>query len=138
MRLDDVIVAELSNRLRFQILYYDSFIELIRLGVIIPALDGFEEMLVESSSGDVNSALGNLVNSLSSSGQVIIAARKAYFEFHSFAAQARVFDTIGNQCDISFSRLAIERWEKEKFLEYAEKAKRQQWKNEPSKWSLSV
>jgi hypothetical protein len=60
MRLDDVVVGELANRLKFLFLYYQAFLELVRMGVIVLALDGFEEMFVETSSGDATSALGNL------------------------------------------------------------------------------
>jgi hypothetical protein len=41
MRFDDVIVGTLMNRLRFNVLFYDSFVELVRLGAIVTALDGF-------------------------------------------------------------------------------------------------
>ena len=120
LRFDDVVVAALVNRLRFQLLYYDAFIELIRLGVIVPAFDGFEEMIIASSSGEAISALGNLVRSLSSSGTVVIAARKAYFDYHNFKAQARLFDAIGKD-SVAFARLALRRWSRNQFLEYAEK-----------------
>ncbi len=79
LRLDDAIVASLLNRLRFPFLYYDSFIELVKMGAIIPAFDGFEEMLVDTKSDEAISAIGQLVNQLTSTGTLLIAARKAYF-----------------------------------------------------------
>ena len=88
MALDDVVVAELTNRFRFN-LYYDAFTELVKLNAIIPALDGFEEVFLETGSGEAVSALGNLINQLKGSGRVLIAARTAYFEVRSFASQAR-------------------------------------------------
>jgi hypothetical protein len=118
LRFDDVVVAALVNRLRFQLLYYDAFIELVRLGVLVPAFDGFEEMIISSSSGEAISALGNLVRSLSSSGSVLIAARKAYFDYQSFKAQARLFDAIGTD-SVAFARLSLDRWSRDQFLAYA-------------------
>lgn len=120
LRFDDVVVAALVNRLRYQLLYYDAFIELVRLGVIVPAFDGFEEMIISSSSGEAISALGNLVRSLSSSGSVLVAARKAYFDYQSFKAQARLFDAIGTD-SVAFARLALDRWSRDQFLAYAKK-----------------
>ena len=117
LRFDDVVVAELVNRLRFQHLYYDAFLELTKLGVVVPAFDGFEEMFVESSSGEAVSALGNLVQHLQSSGSVLIAARKAYFEFYSFRTQARLFDAIQSH-SVTFSRLTLSRWQREQFQRY--------------------
>lgn len=118
MRFDDVIVGTLMNRLRFNVLFYDSFIELVKLGAIVPALDGFEEMFVEGSSGDAISALGNLMQALQSSGTAVIAARKAYFQYKNLRAQTRLLDSMSGQ-SVSFSRISIHRWEKAEFLAYA-------------------
>lgn len=120
LRFDDVVVAALANRLRFQFLYYDAFLELVRLGVIVPAFDGFEEMIIEGPSGEAVSALGQLVNNLDSAGTVLVAARKAYFEYESFRSQARLFDAIGRN-DVAFRRLSLARWNKTHFIEYGRK-----------------
>lgn len=44
LRFDDIVIASIVNNLRFRF-YYESFIELVRLGFIVPAFDGFEECL---------------------------------------------------------------------------------------------
>ena len=120
LRFDDVVVAALVNRLRFQLLYYDAFLELVRLGVLVPAFDGFEEMIIEGSSGEAISALGGLVQNLRSAGTVLMAARTAYFEYLSFRSQARLFDAIGKD-DVTFGRLSLNRWDRRCFVEYAGK-----------------
>lgn len=117
LTFDDAVIAALVNKLRFNYLYFDGFIELVRLGAIVPAFDGYEEMLVEGSRGEAVSALGNLVQRLDSSGTVFVAARKAFFEYLSFRTQARLFDAIGDR-SAAFSRLALSRWSKEQFCEY--------------------
>ena len=119
LRFDDVVVSELVNKLRFQLLYYDAFLELVRLGVLVPAFDGFEEMIVEASSGEAISALGNLVQSLHSAGTLLVAARKAYFDYPSFGSQARLFDAIGSEQRVTFGRLSLDRWNRNAFIEYA-------------------
>lgn len=119
LRFDDVVVSALVNRLRFQLLYYDAFIELVRLGVLVPAFDGFEEMIVESSSGEALSALGGLVGKLRSAGTLLVAARKAYFDYPNFGSQARLFDTIGSDGDVAFGRLSLTRWDRRTFTRYA-------------------
>jgi uncharacterized protein YjbI with pentapeptide repeats len=117
LTFDDAVVASLVNKLRFNYLYYDAFVELVRMGAVVPAFDGYEEMLVEGSKNEAVSALGNLAQSLDSAGTVIVAARKAFFDYLSFKTQARLFDAIGNR-SVSFSRLAISRWNRERFIEY--------------------
>ena len=119
LRFDDVVVSALVNRLRFQLLYYDAFLELVRLGVLVPAFDGFEEMIVEASSGEAISALGSLVGSLRSAGTLLVAARKAYFDYPSFRSQATLFDAIGTSGNVAFGRVALNRWKRDTFIRYA-------------------
>ena len=121
LRFDDIVIASIVNNLRFRYLYYDSFIELVRLGFIIPAFDGFEEMFMQSSTNEALTATGGLINKLHSSGSILIAARKAYFEYKSFSSQAKFLDTINSSVSVSFARLKIERWNKEQFIEYCNK-----------------
>ena len=117
LTFDDAVIAALVNKLRFSYLYFDGFIQLVRMGVLVPAFDGYEEMLVEGSKGEAVSALGNLVQTLESSGTVIVAARKAFFEYISFKTQAKLLDAIGDR-SASFSRLSLLRWTREQFCDY--------------------
>ncbi len=117
LRFEDVIIASLMNQLRFQRLYFDAFVELVKMGVLIPALDGFEEVFVETADGDAVSSLGTLIRQLGGDGTLLIAARQAYFEFRGFETQAKLLDTLPG-VDVAFSRLQIERWGKEEFFRY--------------------
>jgi hypothetical protein len=120
LRFDDLVVGFMSNRLRFPMFYFDGFMELVKLGVLVPAFDGFEEMFVQNASGDALSAVGNLMRALDSTGTVLIAARKAYFDYQDIRMQARLFDSIG-MCSVAFSRVSLNRWKKPQFLEYCDK-----------------
>ncbi len=122
MRLDDIISGIIMNKYRFRHFYYDGFIEMVKMGLIVPALDGFEEMFIVDSTGETISSLGCLLSKLDSQGQIIIAARKAFFEYYDFEYQAFLLDTIKEQ-QISFNRLQINRWSKEHFLSFLEKNK---------------
>ena len=119
LRFDDITVGALQNRYRFPFLYYNSFLALVQMGVIVPAFDGFEEMFVENSSGEALSAMGILVGALDSTGAVLIAARKAYFEFENLKAQEKLYDTISSY-SVGFGKLELSRWEKKQFFEYCE------------------
>jgi len=123
MRFDDVVVGALVNKLRFQLLYYDAFLHLVRMGVLVPAFDGFEEMFVEGSGGEAITSLGVLIQQLNGQGNVLIATRKAFFEYSSLETQARLLDGIPNKedHDFSFAKLEISRWEKAEFVEYCNK-----------------
>jgi uncharacterized protein YjbI with pentapeptide repeats len=117
LRFDDITVGVLQNRYRFPFLYYNSFLALVKMGVIVPAFDGFEEMFVESSSGEALSAMGILVGSLESQGTIIVAARKAYFEFENLKSQERLFDTIRTSA-VGFGKIELQRWAKPQFMTY--------------------
>ena len=117
LRFDDVVVATLANRFRFLGLFYRPFIELVRYGLIVPAFDGFEEMFVETPSGDAVSALGGFLSDLQGEGTTLIAARSAYFEYRRLNTQARLFDSIRG-LSVSFSRISIDRWQRDHFMEY--------------------
>lgn len=120
LRFDDITVGVLQNRYRFPFLYYHSFLALVKMGVIVPAFDGFEEMFVESSSGEALSAMGLLLGLLDSKGAVVIAARKAYFEFENLKSQERLYDSI-TKYGVGFGKLELQRWEKKQFLAYCTK-----------------
>lgn len=119
LRFDDVVAGALLNRFRFP-LFFDSFIELVRMRLIVPALDGFEEMFVEGAAGDAASALGNLMSALESAGSVIVAARQAYFDYKSLDTQARLYDALRGQ-SVSFSCVRVNRWAREQFIDFAKK-----------------
>jgi hypothetical protein len=86
----------------------------------VPAFDGFEEMFIEGSSGEALSAMGILVGSLESQGAMVVAARKAYFEFENLRTQERLFDTIRTY-SVGFGKLELQRWAKSQFIAYCQK-----------------
>jgi len=116
LRLDNVIAAGLLNQLRIRRFYLDAFLHLVRLGYIVPALDGFEEVFVETS-GEAVSSLGNLIRDMRGEGTLLVAARTAYFEFKRMDRQARLFDAIPN-FEVGFGRLSLTPWRKREFVSY--------------------
>ncbi|MBI2423968.1 MAG: hypothetical protein HYV27_14140 [Candidatus Hydrogenedentes bacterium] len=117
----DIISATLLNQYRFQNLYFDSFMEFVKLGLIIPALDGFEEVFVEGRHDEAISALGQLLSALrddgESTGQVVIAARQAYFDFKSFSTQAKLWDSLPDSV-LTFAQVRLDRWSKMHCIKY--------------------
>ncbi len=118
MRFDDITIGVLQNKYRFQYLYYNSFIELVKMGLIVPAFDGFEEMFVESSTKEAFTAMSNLVEVLDSSGTMVIAARKAYFDFDNIKIKEIIIDKL-RQNDVVFDKFDIQRWNKDQFVNFA-------------------
>ena len=92
----------------------------MKSGAIIPAFDGYEEMLTETQSGEAISAIGDLVDRLSSSGTLVVAAREAYFD-SSLSFQTKLLDPVRRKQAVGIRRFALDRWSREVFLRYAEK-----------------
>lgn len=118
MRFDDIIIGVLQNKYRFPYLYYSSFIELVKMGIIVPAFDGFEEMFVETSSREAFSAMSNLVESFDSVGTMIVAARKAFFDFENIKIKESIIDTLC-ETTVVFDKFEIQKWNKGQFIEFA-------------------
>lgn len=118
LRFDEVTTAALVNTLRFHRLYFESFAALVHLGMLVPALDGFEELFVETTEGEAASALGMLLKQFRGQGTVLVATRRAYFDFHSLHAQARLLDSLPD-VEVAFGELQLLRWDKQQFTHYA-------------------
>jgi hypothetical protein len=116
LRLDNVIAAALLNQLRIRRFYFDAFMQLVRLGFLVPALDGFEEVFVETE-GDAVSSLGNLIQDMRGEGTLLIAARAAYFDVRRLDRQARLLDAMPTG-EVGFGRLSLRRWGQEEFIAY--------------------
>jgi hypothetical protein len=119
LRLDNVIAAALLNQLRIRRFYFDAFMQLVRLGFLVPALDGFEEVFVETA-GDAVSSLGNLIQDMKGEGTLLIAARTAYFDFRRLDRQARLLDAMPT-VEVGFGRLSLQRWGKDQFVDYCKR-----------------
>jgi len=113
-------MAAFMNQLRFQRLYYDAFLQLVRIGVLVPALDGFEEICRRNVRRRGGNWSGDVDTSARRRRHLLIAARKAFFEFRRLETQARLIDTLPD-VDVGFGRVSLRRWSKSEFLEYCEK-----------------
>jgi hypothetical protein len=117
IRFDDLIIGSLVNHFKFSGYFFSSFIELVKLGYIIPAFDGFEEMFVESPVGTAISAMAEFIKELNSCGTIIVAARSAYYEYQSLNTQSKLYDSLSNY-RVSFSQIKIKKWNETNFIEY--------------------
>lgn len=117
IRFDDLIIGTLANRFKFTGFFYDSFISLVKMNMIIPAFDGFEEMFVESPSGAAISAMIEFIKEIKGKGTVLVAARSAYYEYQNLTTQAKLYDAISSY-PVAFSKIKIRRWNEKQFVDY--------------------
>ena len=105
--LDDAMARDLQDlRSRFS---YDAVPTLVRNGLIVPVIDGFDELLGTGGYEDAYSSLAALVSQLDGCGAVIASARSAFFDYNSFRENAKRFSGDGS-VSYDIEMVHIEPW----------------------------
>lgn len=118
--LDDMIAAITMNNYNFPIMP-KYFFELARRGVLIPVLDGVEELFLSDIDKDTARAtIANLVAALDDCGTAVISARRAFYELHGIFETEQIVDSI-HKHDVVFDEVKLSKWDQNMFVRYAEK-----------------
>ncbi len=85
--LEDAMARDLQDlRSRFS---YDAVPSLVRNGLLVPVIDGFDELLGTGGYDDAYSSLAALISQLDGWGAIIASARSAFFDYNSFRENAK-------------------------------------------------
>lgn len=93
-RLSEAFATELQD-LRATITYH-SVATLARLGLLIPVIDGFDELIGVSGYDDAFSSLAAFLEELDGDGKIIASARSVYYE-QEFVERANKVSSLGSQ-----------------------------------------
>ena len=93
-RLNEALATELQD-LKVNLTYH-SIAALARLGILIPVIDGFDELLGVSGYDDAFSSLAGFLEQLMGEGQLLASARSVYYE-EEFLSRAGSVSTTGGQ-----------------------------------------
>ncbi|MYN64909.1 MAG: NACHT domain-containing protein [Acidobacteria bacterium] len=93
-RLNEALATELQD-LKVGLTYH-SVAVLTRLGMLVPAIDGFDELLGVSGYDDAFSSLASFLEQLEGEGQVLTSARSVYYE-EEFLSRAGSRSVTGDQ-----------------------------------------
>lgn len=115
MRFDEMILGALSKCYRYNACYLESFMELVKNGRIVLGLDGFEEMSVPGTEGDIVSSLATMLNDLDSQGQVVFSARTAYYNYSQMRSRS-LFQGAPSHRDVNFYEFRLDKWSEEQFV----------------------
>ncbi len=116
LRLDEVILGTLSRSYRYHACYLEGFMELIKRGVVVLGLDGFEEMAVQGAEGDVISSLGSLIRDFDSCGQVVFSTRTAYYAYTNLKSRI-AFSGLQNDYEFELNEVQLKKWGSSQFIE---------------------
>lgn len=90
-RLNEALATELQD-LKVGLTYH-SVATLTRLGILVPVIDGFDELLGVSGYDDAFSSLAGFLDQLEGEGQLLASARSVYYEEEFLARAGRVSAT---------------------------------------------
>lgn len=102
-RLTEALVTELQD-LRVGLTYH-SIATLTRLGLLVPVIDGFDELLGMSGYDDAFSSLDVFLGQLEGEGQLIASSRSIYYEdeFRSRAASDTMNSSVWEHVPVRIS-----------------------------------
>lgn len=93
-RFDEALATELHD-LRARLTYH-AVPTLTRLGLLVPVIDGFDELLGVSGYDEAFSSLSRFVEDLDGEGQIVASARSTYYE-QEFVSRANSISALGAQ-----------------------------------------
>ena len=115
-RLNEALATELQD-LKVNLTYH-SVATLTRVGILVPVIDGFDELLGAAGYDDAFNSLAAFLEQLEGEGILIASARSAYYE-EEFLSRAGKTSAKGTQA-WSYVSVKIEPWERQdrnQFLE---------------------
>lgn len=116
VRLNEAIMYELGE-LRITGLYYNSIITLIKNGLIILGIDGFDELSAEKGGDAALGSLTNLVFELEGDGKLVAASRRTFFNTQDYIMRTGIMNQkVGTACE--FEEIRLQNWGKEQCVDY--------------------
>ena len=106
-RLNEALATELQD-LRVRLTYH-SVAVLAQLGILVPVIDGFDELLGVSGYDDAFSSLSGFLERLEGEGQLLVSARSVYYE-EEFLARTGSLSVSGEQA-WSHIPVRVREWE---------------------------
>jgi len=109
-RLDDAMARDLQDlRSRFP---YSAVPPLVRNGLLVPVIDGFDELLGSGGYDEAFSSLAAFIAQLDGRGSVVASARSAFFDYNSFRSNAQRFAHDG-QLNYQIDEVTLQPWNDE-------------------------
>ncbi len=114
-RLEDAMAKDLQDlRARFS---YAAVAPLTRHNLLIPIIDGFDELLGSGGYDEAFSSLAAFLATLDGQGSVVASARSAFFNYRDFYDNATRFSADG-RLNYQVDTLNVEPWTKEQIRLY--------------------
>lgn len=116
-RFNEALATELQD-LR-AVLTYHAVSALVRVGVLVPVIDGFDELLGVGGYDDAFSSLTGFIEELDGHGQIVASARSSYYE-QEFVSRSSSVSSLGAQ---AWAQVPVEvlPWGDDQFSAYVQR-----------------
>ena len=117
-RLDEAIALILQDlRARFT---YHAVGALTRMGLLIPVIDGFDELLGTGGYDEAFSSLARFLARLEGQGALVASARATFYQYSNFAqVTRRLGDASRDSLNFEISPVDVLPWAREEVVAYA-------------------
>ncbi|HEV7591273.1 MAG TPA: NACHT domain-containing protein [Longimicrobium sp.] len=116
-RFNEALATELQD-LRAAVTYH-AVATLVRNGILIPIIDGFDELLGVGGFEDAFSSLALFMEELDGEGQIVASARSTYYE-QEFLSRANRVSSLGGQYWVQVP-VEVLSWGEAEFDDYLER-----------------
>ena len=116
-KLDEVIMYEMAERLHIPGIYTQSILTLMRNGLLILGVDGFDELAVETEGEKAIGSFSNLIRSLDGRGVLIAASRRTFFNTQDYLKHKGLISEV-QEVPCYFDELRLQNWTERECVEY--------------------
>ena len=92
----------------------DGIAALVRAGLLVPIVDGFDELLGTAGYSGAFSSLQSLLVELEGVGEVVVSARSSFYDLEFLGRSANPV----NQADLSITTIALQPWTDDQLRKY--------------------
>lgn len=116
-KLDEVIMYEMAGNLHIPGIYTQSILTLMRSGLLILGVDGFDELAVETEGEKAIGSFSNLIRSLDGQGTLIAASRRTFFNTQDYLTHHGLISEVAEE-PCFFDELRLQNWTEKECVEY--------------------
>lgn len=119
-RIDEVMAKQTQDlRARFT---YHAVSTLTRLGLLVPMIDGFDELLGVGGYRDAFSSLALFISRMSGRGALVASARSTFYQYTAFGQQAARLASDDLPLEFEIIPAELEPWTDEEVSEFLDRA----------------
>jgi len=112
----DSVLAKCLDDLRASI-GYQAVSALVRNDLIVPIIDGFDELIGSGGYADAFGSLSSFLSMLERSGSVVATGRSTFYDMHVLKNMAQRYEA-GESLNFKFRSIEINQWDEEGIKSY--------------------